>query len=65
MAAKPAAASHGFTKEQIAEYRDHFNEYDEDRSGTIEAGELKSVLSKCGVEMSDAQVRDLAPKLPQ
>ena len=57
--AAAAAKGHGFTKEQIAEYREHFNEYDEDKSGTVEAKELKSVLSKCGIEMTDGQVVDM------
>jgi hypothetical protein len=31
-----AAAAHGFTKEQVAEYKEQFDAFDEDGSGTIE-----------------------------
>lgn len=53
------AAKHSFTKEQVAEYLEHFNEFDEDGSGSIEAAELKSVLDKCGVETTDTQVQEM------
>lgn len=57
MAAAPAAKTHSFSKEQISEYKEQFDAFDEDSSGTIEAKELKSVLEKCGQEVTDAQVK--------
>ena len=51
--------THGFSKEQIAEFREHFTEVDTDKSGKVDAKELKAVMEKCGVEASDAQIKDL------
>lgn len=50
------AAKHNFTDDQVADYRDQFAEVDEDKSGRISSAELKSIMSKSGIDMTDAQV---------
>lgn len=58
-AAPGAPAGHSFTKEQVAEFKAQFDAFDEDGGGTIENAELKAVLQKCGMAVSDAQVNEM------
>jgi hypothetical protein len=51
--------THGFTKEQIADFKVQFDSFDEDAGGTISTGELKNVLEKCGVQISPVQVKEM------
>lgn len=51
--------THGFTKDQIADFKTQFDSFDEDGGGSISTGELKNVLEKCGVQVSDSQVKDM------
>ena len=48
---KPAKIT--MTQEEIDAVRDAFNQYDKDRSGTIDQFELKSVLEAMGQEPTD------------
>jgi calmodulin len=51
--------AHGFTPEQVAEFKAQFDAFDEDGGGSIATSELKNVLEKCGMPVTDAQVKDM------
>lgn len=51
--------THKFNAEQTADFRTVFDEADEDKSGSIETAELKKVIEKCGIEVSDTQVKEM------
>jgi Ca2+-binding EF-hand superfamily protein len=50
---------HGFTIDQLREYKAQFDAFDEDGGGSIETAELKNVLEKCGMVVTDEQVADM------
>jgi Ca2+-binding EF-hand superfamily protein len=52
-------STHKFTKEQILEFKAQFDAFDEDQGGSIETSELKNVLEKCGMAVTDQQVDEL------
>jgi calmodulin len=51
--------AHGFTKDQLKEYKTQFDAFDEDGGGSIETNELKNVLERCGLVVTDEQVADM------
>lgn len=51
--------THKFAPDQVADFRTVFDEADEDKSGSIETNELKHVIEKCGIEVSDSQVKEM------
>ncbi len=51
--------AHSFTKEQLTDFKTQFDAFDEDGGGSIETNELKNVLEKCGMVVSDEQVQDM------
>jgi Ca2+-binding EF-hand superfamily protein len=48
-----------FTEQEILEIKDAFAMFDIDGGGTIEASELKSVLSQLGNEPTDQEVEEM------
>jgi Ca2+-binding EF-hand superfamily protein len=51
--------THGFPKDQLKEFKTQFDAFDEDGGGSIETSELKNVLEKCGMTVTDDQVNDM------
>ena len=41
---------------RIAEWKEHFSEYDHDGGGTVDIEELKAVIASVGIEVSDADL---------
>ena len=56
---------YSFSKEQIADFKMQFDAYDEDKSGTVEKHELKSVLEKCGMPTTDQQVEEMVKEFDE
>ncbi len=52
-------SSHKFTKEQVADFTEHFNEVDTDKSGEIDKDELKELMHKSGADVSEEQIATL------
>jgi len=53
------AKMRGLTAEQFKEIQDNFNQFDTDKSGTIDRKELKACLYSLGEEKSNAEVADI------
>lgn len=51
-----AAGKHGFNETQVAEFKEQFAEVDEDGSGLISSAELKTLMERCGIDVTPAQV---------
>jgi calcium-binding protein CML len=47
----------GMSDEDVTSYKNQFEACDEDGGGTISNDELKTVLRKCGVQVTDAEVK--------
>ena len=45
-----------FDDARIAEWKEHFREYDHDGGGTVDIEELKAVIASVGIEVSDADL---------
>ena len=50
---------YNFTREQITDFKQQFDAYDQDGNGTVDLAEVKMVLEKCGVPMPEAQIAEL------
>lgn len=50
---------YGFNTSQLTEFKVQFDAFDEDGGGSIESKELKNVLEKCGMVVTDAQVAEM------
>lgn len=55
----PPPVKHNFTPEQVSDYKDVFDSFDADGSGSIEAKELKSVLQKLGMDAPDQAIQEM------
>ncbi|CCK71480.1 uncharacterized protein KNAG_0H00640 [Huiozyma naganishii CBS 8797] len=53
------------TAEQIQEFRDAFDLFDKDKSGSISASELTTVMKSLGLTPSEDEVRDLMNEIDQ
>lgn len=53
------------TPEQIEEYRDAFNLFDTDHSGSISATELSTVMKSLGLKPNETDVLDLMNEIDQ
>ena len=51
--------SSDLTEEQIGEYKEAFNLFDADGSGSIEADELREVFDALGVMVMDEEIQDM------
>ena len=56
-AAREMGKSLGMSDDDVTSYKTTFDACDEDGGGTISNDELKTVLRKCGVQVTDAEVR--------
>jgi len=54
--AEPAMETYGLSDEQVANVRTAFEASDADKSGTIEANELKMIMCALGHDLSDEEI---------
>lgn len=57
--------SNSLTPEQIEEYREAFNLFDRDNSGSISASELATVMKSLGLSPSETEITDLMNEIDQ
>ena len=57
--AKGTSLERKMTEEDIADLKETFNMFDKDGGGTISQAELKSVMERLGMKMSDADVMEV------
>ncbi|KAK5773826.1 uncharacterized protein PWA37_003827 [Arxiozyma heterogenica] len=57
--------SSSLTPEQIEEYREAFNLFDRDNSGSISASELATVMKSLGLSPSETEITDLMNEIDQ
>lgn len=57
--------SSSLTPEQIEEYREAFNLFDKDNSGSISPNELATVMKSLGLSPSDTEITDLMNEIDQ
>eukprot|EP00930_Biecheleria_cincta_P043005 TRINITY_DN29583_c0_g1_i1.p1 TRINITY_DN29583_c0_g1~~TRINITY_DN29583_c0_g1_i1.p1 ORF type:complete len:148 (-),score=58.92 TRINITY_DN29583_c0_g1_i1:253-696(-) len=49
--------AHGFTAEEVAEFKEAFSVFDKDRSGSIDKNELGAVLKNLGQVLSEKELK--------
>ncbi|KAG2436728.1 hypothetical protein HXX76_006252 [Chlamydomonas incerta] len=54
---------YGFSREQIAEFREAFAMFDRDGDGTVSTKELKDVFTSLGLQLSDEEIADLVTQV--
>ena len=47
------------TSDQLTEFKEAFDEFDQDKGGTIDSSELVAVFRSLGIEPSDQELRDI------
>ncbi|KAG0668580.1 phosphorylase kinase, delta [Maudiozyma exigua] len=57
------AQTPNLTADQIAEFKETFDLFDKDHSGSISASELKSVMKSLGLSPTDEEVQDLVNEI--